>query len=139
VQPTAAPGPPPAVVPAPPSPAPAAAPPAALPAATPVDAPRPSAPPTAPPTAVPPVPPPSVPSLAPSPPTATGPSEDCRAARATWRAAAAAAGAPLDRLARCLDGGAPPCAAPATDLKRALAELAAAEERMAWMCGEEAP
>ena len=58
----------------------------------------------------------------------------CTRARSAWQAAAAAARAPLGRLDRCLATRKPPCRREADALREALAEVAAAEERVAWLC-----
>jgi hypothetical protein len=60
---------------------------------------------------------------------------ECRAARADWQAAAVAARAPLDGLKECLASGQPPCAADLAAVRSTLAELAADEQRIAWLCG----
>jgi hypothetical protein len=86
----------------------------------------------------------------PSPPPAAAPAREtaaaddaaaaCERARAAWREAAEAARAPLLRLERCLASARPPCRGQAASLREALAELAAAEERFAWLCaGAPAP
>lgn len=58
----------------------------------------------------------------------------CERARESWRQAASTARAPLARLDRCLAGGRAPCRTEAEALRRALAEVAAAEERLGWLC-----
>jgi hypothetical protein len=63
-------------------------------------------------------------------------SHGCAAAREEWRVRAAAARAPLGRLDACLAAGTPPCAAQAGDARAALADVAAAEERIRWLCSE---
>ncbi|HZR83294.1 MAG TPA: hypothetical protein VFD92_19525 [Candidatus Binatia bacterium] len=80
---------------------------------------------------------------APPPPAARAPSTagssgqaQCREARHDWKEAAIAARGPLDGLAECLAGGAPPCAADLAAVRSALAELAAHEQRIQWLCGE---
>jgi hypothetical protein len=61
----------------------------------------------------------------------------CTRAHSAWQAAAAAARAPLARLDRCLATRQPPCRREADALREALAEVAAAEERVAWLCSRE--
>jgi hypothetical protein len=61
---------------------------------------------------------------------------ECTRAKDSWSAAARAARAPLERLQRCLAEARPPCAAHAAELRSALAEVAASEERLRWICGE---
>jgi hypothetical protein len=94
------------------------------------------------PTPTPPVPaPPAAPLEIPSPslqPARGSPPESCRDARRDWATAATAALAPLDRLASCLSAGTPPCAPELADLRAALAEIAAQEQRVVWLC-EESP
>ena len=60
----------------------------------------------------------------------------CAAARAEWRDLARAARTPLARLDKCLDHGTPPCAFEEDELRAALAEVAASEERIRWLCRE---
>ncbi|MEW6271706.1 MAG: hypothetical protein AB1689_20675, partial [Thermodesulfobacteriota bacterium] len=79
------------------------------------------------------------PTVPPSASPAPSANDDCRRAESAWRSAAAAARAPLARLDACLAGGRPPCAELAVELRRALGELAAAEERLRWLCGEARP
>lgn len=58
----------------------------------------------------------------------------CERARESWRRASEAARAPLTELQRCLREGRPPCHREGLAVREVLAELAAAEERMAWLC-----
>jgi len=81
--------------------------------------------------------PPPVPTAPVAAPAAAEVNDDCRAAQRTWSDVADAARAPVTRLASCLDAARPPCAAVAADVRRALAELAAAEERLRWVCAED--
>jgi len=77
---------------------------------------------------------------APHPATAAATSDSeaaCTRAHSAWQAAAAAARAPLARLDRCLATRQPPCRREADALREALAEVAAAEERVAWLCSRE--
>jgi hypothetical protein len=90
-------------------------------------------------------PPPRAAPLAEAPPEAARPPERrsaaeddaaaaCARARATWRTVAAQARAPLARLEQCLAAARPPCRREADALRQALAEVAAAEERVSWLC-----
>jgi hypothetical protein len=58
----------------------------------------------------------------------------CERARQSWRAAASAARPALARLDRCLAAAEAPCRTEAEALRRALAEVAASEERLGWLC-----
>ena len=59
----------------------------------------------------------------------------CAAARRAWREAAATARAPMEELLACFDRGEPRCTPTATRARIALAEVAASEERLRWVCG----
>jgi hypothetical protein len=77
-----------------------------------------------------------------SPPVAASAAADdaraaCERARAKWRDAAASARAPLARFEQCLATKQPPCRRESDALREALAEVAAAEERVAWLCPRE--
>ena len=74
------------------------------------------------------------PSPAGEPPTA-GPDPACEAARRAWRQAANEARGPLRELLACLERGAPRCTPVAARARVALAEVAASEERVRWVCG----
>lgn len=103
----------------------------AAPAPTPTPAPK----------AVTPVPAPPIVAPAPTPaaPTKTAADsaaeEACARARQAWRRAADDARAPLRELLTCLGEGEPRCRDAAARARIALAEVAASEERVRWVCG----
>jgi hypothetical protein len=61
-------------------------------------------------------------------------SAECLEARRDWAEAAVAARAPLDGLAECLAAAMPPCTADLAAVRAALAEIAAHEQRIGWLC-----
>lgn len=68
-------------------------------------------------------------------PAAPTPDPACENARRAWAIAAADAKAPLRELLDCLDEGEPRCKDAAARARVALAEVAASEERLSWVCG----
>lgn len=66
---------------------------------------------------------------------AATPDPACENARRAWRIAASDARAPLRELLECLDAGEPRCKNAAARARVALAEVAASEERLRWVCG----
>jgi hypothetical protein len=58
----------------------------------------------------------------------------CAAARDAWRKASLAAKPAVDQLSACLAAGRPPCSSEMSKLRVALAEVAASEERLQWVC-----
>ncbi len=60
----------------------------------------------------------------------------CENARHAWKIAAEDAKAPLRELLGCLGDGEPRCKDAAARARIALAEVAASEERLRWVCGE---
>lgn len=68
-------------------------------------------------------------------PSPKGPDPACENARRAWKIAAADAKAPLAELLGCLDDGEPRCKDAAARARVALAEVAASEERLRWVCG----
>jgi len=119
---SAAPAPAPAAASAAPAPAPAAAP--AAPAPAPAEAPAA------------PAPAPAREATPPSPPSQDEESRRaCESARRAWQEAAAAAKAPLAELQTCLATGDPPCTRESARARIAMAEVAASEERVRWLCG----
>ncbi len=78
---------------------------------------------------------PAVPVVPADPPSGEHSDPACAAAERAWQQAADAARGPLDELQRCLAGGMPGCASAASRVRAALGEIAAAEERVRWVCG----